>query len=275
MTGSPALNVRLLASTTYSCAMSANRPRTESSTSESKNWTRTWRCCYTIITQFPKVVTRDVLMSIRTCEWCDGPIPEGADKRSKTCSPECQKARRKDYNRKYHTVNRDKLLSYQKWYRETHPEKKRESNRKTRLKAGDDFRIRARMYYARNKEKIRERERSYYNENKQEIRVRENERWRSKPPEQRRTGVRRHLEDMLQAQDGQCVACLCPIDNGNAHVDHIIPKARGGTDERINLQALCGPCNMSKGAKKMDEWPGRISCYNDNHHNGEGRPHVD
>lgn len=30
------------------------------------------------------------------------------------------------------------------------------------------------------------------------------------------------------------------------HVDHIVPLARGGTDERSNLQALCARCNKSK-----------------------------
>ena len=32
-------------------------------------------------------------------------------------------------------------------------------------------------------------------------------------------------------------------------VDHIVPRARGGQNERTNLQLLCEPCNASKGAK--------------------------
>lgn len=31
------------------------------------------------------------------------------------------------------------------------------------------------------------------------------------------------------------------------HVDHIISKAKGGTDELTNLQAACRPCNLHKG----------------------------
>lgn len=30
-------------------------------------------------------------------------------------------------------------------------------------------------------------------------------------------------------------------------VDHIKPKAKGGTDEADNLQAICGPCHRQKG----------------------------
>jgi len=32
------------------------------------------------------------------------------------------------------------------------------------------------------------------------------------------------------------------------HVDHILPVARGGGNERKNLQTLCETCNTSKGA---------------------------
>lgn len=34
------------------------------------------------------------------------------------------------------------------------------------------------------------------------------------------------------------------------HVDHILPKAKGGTDRLSNLQSLCEPCHMSKTAKE-------------------------
>lgn len=44
--------------------------------------------------------------------------------------------------------------------------------------------------------------------------------------------------------------CEEPSCNAQAtHVDHIYPKALGGTDDLDNLQALCGPHNLRKGAK--------------------------
>jgi len=36
-------------------------------------------------------------------------------------------------------------------------------------------------------------------------------------------------------------------------VDHIVPRARGGTDDRSNLQALCGDCRRAKDARDAAE----------------------
>jgi len=36
--------------------------------------------------------------------------------------------------------------------------------------------------------------------------------------------------------------------------DHIVPRARGGTDELSNLQPLCDTCNLKKGARPDNYW---------------------
>lgn len=50
---------------------------------------------------------------------------------------------------------------------------------------------------------------------------------------------------------------VCGSDYRTA-VDHIIPLAQGGTNDRDNLQTLCQPCNSFKGSRKTDaelrEW---------------------
>ena len=38
------------------------------------------------------------------------------------------------------------------------------------------------------------------------------------------------------------------------HVDHIIPKSKGGTGERDNLQGLCKTCHGAKTAKESSGW---------------------
>jgi 5-methylcytosine-specific restriction enzyme A len=32
-------------------------------------------------------------------------------------------------------------------------------------------------------------------------------------------------------------------------VDHVLPKAKGGTDDPANLQAICDPCHLAKSAE--------------------------
>lgn len=40
-------------------------------------------------------------------------------------------------------------------------------------------------------------------------------------------------------------------------VDHITPKAKGGTDELSNLQSICSDCHKSKTAREAAEAQGR------------------
>src|SRR5262245_2413992 len=42
---------------------------------------------------------------------------------------------------------------------------------------------------------------------------------------------------------GACVKCGAPKD---LHFDHVIPLARGGSDEAENIQLLCRSCNLKK-----------------------------
>ena len=56
--------------------------------------------------------------------------------------------------------------------------------------------------------------------------------------------------------------CVRPYDHA---VDHIKPKAKGGTDDRDNLESLCAPCHEAKTitdsggtitkATGLDGWP--------------------
>lgn len=38
------------------------------------------------------------------------------------------------------------------------------------------------------------------------------------------------------------------------HLDHVVPLSRGGADVESNMVPACAPCNLSKGAKTLDEW---------------------
>jgi len=60
--------------------------------------------------------------------------------------------------------------------------------------------------------------------------------------------------DVFKRDDFKCV--YCDYDGsksfdawlrGSFHVDHWVPRSRGGTDEIENLRTACGPCNAYKG----------------------------
>lgn len=48
----------------------------------------------------------------------------------------------------------------------------------------------------------------------------------------------------------RCVTCGTHVD---LTCDHIIPESRGGPTSINNLQTMCRPCNLAKGARLPDE----------------------
>lgn len=65
------------------------------------------------------------------------------------------------------------------------------------------------------------------------------------------------IKALFASQRGACPNCqalLIKRGAGKYHLDHILPIALGGSNWPSNLQLLCPPCNMSKGAKHPDVW---------------------
>ncbi len=56
---------------------------------------------------------------------------------------------------------------------------------------------------------------------------------------------------VLKRDKGLCQLCLhVGVVREAKTVDHIIPKAHGGTDADCNLQSLCWPCHKAKTARE-------------------------
>lgn len=54
--------------------------------------------------------------------------------------------------------------------------------------------------------------------------------------------------------DGLCWYCGDCIADGWFHVDHKVPRCKGGGDDIDNLLPSCPTCNMEKGAKDYEEY---------------------
>ena len=64
------------------------------------------------------------------------------------------------------------------------------------------------------------------------------------------THTAKDIASLFKTQKGKCAHSWCRVLLPKSyHVDHVMPLARGGTNDRKNLQLLCPPCNLRKNAK--------------------------
>lgn len=63
-----------------------------------------------------------------------------------------------------------------------------------------------------------------------------------------------YKHEIYGQQEGKCIGCYYYFPFRNMTIDHIIPKAKGGTDHKENLQLLCNACNSTKGTRSQSEF---------------------
>lgn len=68
----------------------------------------------------------------------------------------------------------------------------------------------------------------------------------------KRVDVRRHL--VIQEQECQCLYCGTMITTTTSELDHIVPRAGGGSSRRENLAAVCSYCNGQKNNTPFYRW---------------------
>jgi 5-methylcytosine-specific restriction endonuclease McrA len=165
--------------------------------------------------------------------------------------------------------------------------RRRAGNKKWRQENPETVRMLRKRYAEENKEKVAKAKAKYYQENKERCLLQsKNNRlenwdrhlnacklWRKENRDlvrlsnrNRRKKVRdakgthgiKDIKRILKLQKRTCAACYTKFKGDEYHVDHIVPLALGGSNWASNLQILCPPCNMSKGAKApLDFYVGR------------------
>jgi 5-methylcytosine-specific restriction endonuclease McrA len=173
-------------------------------------------------------------------------------------------------------------MDCQRDYESKNREKRREKNRKYRLKNIDKLKGSYRDYYRKNRDILSAKNKRYHSENLEKIAERKSKN-RSENPEKFAESYRRwakanpikvavkarnrravikmcggthtpsDIELLLNKQGKKCVGCNADLRLGY-HVDHIMPLALGGSNDRKNLQILCPKCNLKKQAKHPIDW---------------------
>jgi len=141
-------------------------------------------------------------------------------------------------------------------------EKRREYQRKWRLKNIDIARERSKIYAKQmrsaNPKRVRDINEAYWKRNPEKLKLK-----------RKVSHARRRASKMGAFQDGSanifikwvrsqefinCAYCGKQISGNDAHIDHVLALSKGGSHASSNLTASCPPCNRSKGNKNLEEW---------------------
>lgn len=150
------------------------------------------------------------------------------------------KDRKRAADAAYHEKNRDKILVYQKQYRE----KNRKVFAEQYQSKAAVHRERAKAYRLSNPEKCKKAQANWRKNNPEKLRIYCTNR-RKRTVGKLSQGI---VKKLMALQKGKCACCKRPLGS-DFHLDHIMPLVLGGLNVDSNVQLLRGKCNKEKHAK--------------------------
>ena len=71
---------------------------------------------------------------------------------------------------------------------------------------------------------------------------------------------RTHKHTLYGRQEGVCTGCNVHFPFRNLTIDHLVPRAKGGSNHSDNLQLLCGACHSMKGTDSQAHLTARLKA---------------
>ena len=174
---------------------------------------------------------------------------------------ECDVARRKtedgarkkrEQDRRYHAENAEAMRRKAKDWRKANPELASARSKAWALANPEKKKAGRQRWYFKDPSRQRELAKRWEENNPE--RHRASRAARNQMRRARKRGAEgSHTADevnaILAAQGCKCAYCNADLRKVARHLDHIVALARGGSNDKSNLQWLCAPCNRAKGAK--------------------------
>lgn len=155
---------------------------------------------------------------------------------------------RNDKQKQYYVEKRSERLAYNKEWREANKSKIRDDKARYQKDNIEKISLRRAAYYLANKEKIKA-----YRIANPDVGRAVKARRRARKNGSSGAYTRMDVALLLVSQKRRCICCKVDIES-RYHVDHIVPLARGGSNDKLNIQLLCPACNQSKNSKDPIEF---------------------
>ncbi len=154
----------------------------------------------------------------------------------------------RDTSVRYRKNHPDRAVAQTRAYKKAHPEWKKETDRKYYHSNKAKHRVWQKRYDDKHPEVGRESARRYRAAHPEKMRaIAHTRRSREVGAEGKCSAA--DLRRIKKEQGNKCAYCGVSFRNSKAHVDHIIPLSRGGTNYPRNIQILCNRCNLRKSYK--------------------------
>ena len=163
----------------------------------------------------------------------------------------------------YKYQNRCKKCTIEYTKEKTNKELKKEYDQARRILKADELKEQKRIYFQKNKERLTLNNKSYVQQHLENMREycrkwkrnnkeKVNENTRNRRARIRGNGGKLSVSDWMSVLDKYGKACLKCGSTERIEVDHVIPIALGGRNEKENVQPLCRTCNARKNDKIED-----------------------